>query len=215
VATLLIPPLWERQQIGQLAAHTIAANQQWFDYISTAFEGQPLQSSEYKLRRKQVYVALAHLSDAFQRMSNEPKAMQQQAPYWQQLLVSNHTLASHIAALYTELQEMPEQEWLDDFLPLTRQCSNRLQTARNYLTQETTALQTGAATGQADTSIRQEVNHLLAQRRQELQQGQLETLTRQRLTDLKSLLDQIDMMLQLAGDIRRVCRRLTKEKVVF
>lgn len=209
--TLLIPPLWERQQIGQLAAHTIAANQQWFDYISRAFEGEPLQSSEYKLRRKQVYVALAHLSDAFQRMSNEPKAMQQQAPYWQQLLVSNHTLASHIAALYTELQEMPEQDWLDDFLPLTRQCSNRLQTARNYLTQETTALQSGAATGQEETSIRQEVNQLLAQRRHELARGMMETHTRQRLTDLKSLLDQIDMMLQLAGDIRRVCRRLAAE----
>ena len=135
--------------------------------------------------------------------------MQQHAPYWQQLLVSNHTLASHMAALYNELQELQEKEWLDDFLPITRQISNRLQTALSYLGEADGEQQEGAATGMEEVAIRHEVNQLLEQRRQELERGEMETHTRGKLVALKSILDQLDMMLQLSGDIRRVCRKIS------
>ncbi|MCC6762282.1 MAG: FUSC family protein [Chitinophagaceae bacterium] len=208
VFTLLIPPVWEKLQIGALSRQTIHDNKRWFDYISMAFEGKQLHISEYKLFRKQLYVSLANFSDAFQRMTNEPKAMQQQAPYWQQLLVSNHTLASHLAALYNELQELQETEWLDDFLPITRQISNRLQTALSYLGEAGGEQQEGAATGMEEVAIRHEVNQLLQQRRRELERGEMETHTRGKLVALKSILDQLDMMLQLSGDIRRVSRKM-------
>lgn len=208
VFTLLIPPVWEKLQMANLCRQTIYDNKRWFDYISKAFEGQVLHASEYKLLRKQLYVSLANFSDAFQRMTNEPKAMQQHAPYWQQLLVSNHTLASHMAALYNELKELNETEWLDNFLPITKQISNRLQTALNYLGEAKGEQQEGAATGLEDVAIRHEVNQLLRQRRQELERGEMETRTRGKLVALKGILDQLDMMLQLSGDIRKVCRKM-------
>jgi hypothetical protein len=42
-----------------------------------------------------------------------------------------------------------------------------------------------------------------------LQRGEWETGTKEKLVALKSVLDQLDMMLQLAGDIRRACRNIT------
>jgi hypothetical protein len=165
--------------------------------------------SDYKWQRKQVYVALANFSDAFQRMTNEPILMQEKAPYWQQVVVSNHVMASHIAALYTESKEVTDPVGLASFSPIASQVSNRLQTAYGYLIHHEPALQQGAATGMEDIAIRKEVKALLLQRGNELQRGEWETGTKEKLVALKSVLDQLDMMLQLSGDIRRACRKIS------
>lgn len=206
--TLLIPPVWERIQLPSLAANAIACNQRYFEYVSRTFYGNETLIADYKWHRKQVYVALANFSDAFQRMTNEPKLMQEKAPYWQQLVVSNHVLASHISALHTEVEEAGSSADTKPFLPIVKQVSNRLQTAIAYLQHESPVLQQGAATGMEDISIRQEVKALLLQRQQEVQRGEWETATKEKLVALKSVLDQLDGMLQLAGDIRRACRNI-------
>jgi uncharacterized membrane protein YccC len=209
VFTLVIPPVWEKIQLPSLAAAAIQCNQRYFDYVSRAFSGQDIAVADYKWQRKQVYVALANFSDAFQRMTNEPKLMQEKAPYWQQIVVSNHVMASHIAALYTETKEVTDPVGLSSFTPIARQISNRLQMAHSYLLHHKPALQQGAATGMEDIAIRKEVKSLLLQRRNELQRGEWETGTKEKLVALKSVLDQLDMMLQLSGDIRRACRNIT------
>jgi uncharacterized membrane protein YccC len=205
--TLIIPPVWEKIQLPALAAAAIEHNKKYFDYVCRAFVRQTLAISDYKWHRKQVYVALANFNDAFQRMTNEPKQMQEKAPYWQQLVVSNHVLASHTAALFAEVQQLQDKEITEAFMPIVKQVSNRLQTAQGYLMHTTVQLQSGAATGMEDIAIRQEVKALLHQRRTELDRGQWETGTKDKLVALKSVLDQLDMMLQLSGDIRRACRK--------
>lgn len=207
VFTLLIPPVWEKIQLPTLAAAAIGTNQQYFDYVCRIFQQQPFLTSDYKFYRKQVYVALANFSDAFHRMTNEPRLMQEKAPYWQQMVVSLHVLASHIAALYAEMQEVHEQEALASFLPIGVQISNRLAAAASSLSQDQLILQPGAATGLQNIAIRQRVNALLHQRREELERGEWETSTKQPLVALKSVLDQLDMILQLSGDIRRASRK--------
>lgn len=204
--TFLIPPLWEKIQLPTLAADSIKTISVYFDYVCRRFESQRISLSEYKLHRKLVYVALANFNDAFRRMTNEPKLMQEKAPYWQQMVVSTHVFASHIAALYTEILELKDDAQLASFLPIAKQISNRLNTAHGYLVGEQPAMQEGAATGLEDIAIRLQVKELLAKRRMELERGQWETNTRPQLVALKSVLDQLDMMLQLSGDIRRVCR---------
>jgi uncharacterized membrane protein YccC len=207
--TLLIPPVWEKIQLPSLAANAIVCNQRYFEYVSRAFYGNETLIADYKWHRKQVYVALANFSDAFQRMTNEPKLMQEKAPYWQQLVVSNHVLASHISALHTEVEEAGNTADTKPFLPIVKQVGNRLQTAIAYLIHERPVMQEGAATGMEDITIREEVKALLLQRQQEVQRGEWETATKEKLVALKSVLDQLDMMLQLAGDIRRACRHIS------
>jgi uncharacterized membrane protein YccC len=213
VFTLLIPPVWEKIQLPALAAAVIENNKSYFEYVCRAFQNQEISMSDYKFRRKQVYVALANFSDAFQRMTNEPKQMQTKAAYWQQMVVSTHVFASHIAALFTETQDLKQSDSIKAFQPIAKQISNRLQTAHGYLMHDQKALQLGAATGMEDIAIRQEVKALLAQRRMELERGEWETLTKEKLVALKSVLDQLDMMLQLSGDIRRVSRNTSTEEV--
>jgi uncharacterized membrane protein (TIGR01666 family) len=99
VFTRLIPPIWEKVQLNELLTNAIKANSAYFAYIAGAFTGKKIEVSQYKWFRKETYVALANLSDAFQRMLNEPKSRQQPGEYLHPLVVSCHVLASRIATL--------------------------------------------------------------------------------------------------------------------
>ena len=97
--TRIIPPVWERIQLRDLLAGVIAANKSYLLYIMDILSGTPINVSQYKWHRKETYVALANLSDAFQRMLNEPKSRQEQGQYLHPLIVGCHVLTSRNAAL--------------------------------------------------------------------------------------------------------------------
>ncbi|HMP94549.1 MAG TPA: hypothetical protein PKD90_16840, partial [Phnomibacter sp.] len=97
-----------------------------------------------------------------------------------------------------------------DFLPICRQLSNRLHTAIAYMGGQPGQPWPQAATGMQQTEIRRTIKTLLLQRQQELQMGQMETQTKNTLSQLKAVLDQLDMMLKLTGDIRRTCRQISQ-----
>jgi uncharacterized membrane protein YccC len=95
----IIPPIWERDQLKQLLVKAIETNREYFAYMAEAFWGKPINISQYKWYRKETYVALANLSEAFQRMLNEPKSRQQSGEFLHPMVVSCHVLASRIATL--------------------------------------------------------------------------------------------------------------------
>ncbi len=99
VFTRIIPPIWERDQIRHLLLTAIVSNKNYYTYIASAFVGKPIDASQYKFYRKETYVSLANLSDAFQRMLNEPKSRQHTGEFMHPLVVSCHVLASRIATL--------------------------------------------------------------------------------------------------------------------
>ncbi len=76
--------------------------------MASAFTGNEILQTEYKFLRKETFVALANVSDAFQRMMNEPKRKQQQGEDIHQLVVANHVLASHIASLSAYRQNLAD-----------------------------------------------------------------------------------------------------------
>jgi uncharacterized membrane protein (TIGR01666 family) len=99
VFTRLIPPKWEREQLLGLLKNAIETNKDYFSYLISTFEGKKTEPTQYKWYRKETYVALANVSDAFQRMLNEPKREQQSGIYLHPLIVSCHVLTSMVASL--------------------------------------------------------------------------------------------------------------------
>jgi len=113
--TRIIPPIWEREQIRELLLTAIASNKNYYTYIASAFVGKTIDASQYKFYRKETYVSLANLSDAFQRMLNEPKSRQHTGEFMHPLVVGCHVLASRIATLSgysrTNATAMADQEF--------------------------------------------------------------------------------------------------------
>lgn len=203
----LIPPKWEKENIISLAVETIKANLEYFEYIAGGFTGAAFVTSQYKLRRKEMYVALANLGDAFQRMLNEPKSKQQKGDFLHQLVVSNHMLASHIASLSVYRDEYADEYSTPDFQPLANLVINLLQQCQSIL-ENKPVIELPDKKMNEPIAIRQEVENLITQRQHELRQGSLETENRYKVSELKTITDQFEIILRVAGDMKKVCRKI-------
>ncbi len=104
LASWVIIPTWEHERITDLMTAALEANIAYLKDVAGAFLGKPATVHQYKLSRKNAFVALANLSDALQRMLSEPRRKQKSMAEMHQFVVSNHMLTSHIATLayYTE-----------------------------------------------------------------------------------------------------------------
>lgn len=99
LATLLFPPRWTKEQIGMLLRSAVTANANYFEQVSEKISGEDISDMHYRLLRKEAYVAMANLSDAFQRMLSEPGSKQENSAPVYSLVVFNHLLLSHISTL--------------------------------------------------------------------------------------------------------------------
>jgi len=99
LANILIIPSWEHERIIDYMTAALEANIAYFRDVAGAFTGNPVTIQQYKLSRKNAFVALANLSDALARMLSEPRSQQKSITEMHQFVVSNHMLTSHVATL--------------------------------------------------------------------------------------------------------------------
>ncbi|MDB4923594.1 MAG: hypothetical protein JWQ54_5577 [Mucilaginibacter sp.] len=99
VASYVIFPSWEFEQIQQNLREVINANVSYLAKIAESILGKEVSSIEYKLARKDVYVKSANLSAAFERMTSEPKSKQRKIKEIHKFVVLNHILSSYIATI--------------------------------------------------------------------------------------------------------------------
>jgi uncharacterized membrane protein (TIGR01666 family) len=103
VASYLIFPSWEFEQIQQSLADVVYANVNYLIKIAESFLGKDVGTIEYKLARKDVFVKSANLSAAFERMTSEPKSKQKKIKEVHKFVVLNHILSSYIATIASGL----------------------------------------------------------------------------------------------------------------
>lgn len=102
-ASYVLFPHWEVLQQKEHIRNMLLANLHYFSNVLHALAGHKPSELEYKLSRKEVYVASANLSAAFQRMLSEPKNRQSNEKQLQQFVVLSHILFSNIATLGSSL----------------------------------------------------------------------------------------------------------------
>jgi uncharacterized membrane protein YccC len=116
-------PWWEAQFMPSLTRAAISANREYLraglKYVAIFQQSgkNPLDEQvkqadlAWRLSRKNAYVALSNLADAFYRMMLEPHSRQWHAVEFNNLMIQNHTLASQIATVIHTLatsQEAPQ-----------------------------------------------------------------------------------------------------------
>lgn len=204
VASIFLVPAWEHTTIKTYMIAMLEDNSYYFSIISMAFSAdQPVVTNQHQIARKNAYVALANLSDAFNRMLSEPKWKQKGIDHVHQFVVLNHMLASHIATLsyYTQSKETLYRS--GEFKTVS---ADILQ----YLTNTIILLEDGTAktkTIPRKESLRllnEQTNVLLEKRKTELQQGQWETTTKKSLRELKSVVDQFNFIYKIVVDLNKI-----------
>jgi uncharacterized membrane protein YccC len=212
IFTFVIPPVWERTLLSDLLVKTLEAHRQYFGSILKGFTGITTEISQYKWYRKETYVALANLSDAFQRMLNEPKSRQQEGSFLHPLVVACHVFASRTASLSAYRAKYGELVVHPLFKEIHEEGNAILQEAEQIL-----LLKKGEKIS-ADTLrcfnwfdiIRQDPTWDIKNEENQLPEGELNRA-------VESVIDQLERMILLAVEMRNLCVQIVgageKEKL--
>ena len=103
IASYLVFPSWEFEQIQQSMGEVLNANVNYLMRIAESMFGKKTVVADYKLSRKDVFVKSANLSAAFERMTSEPKSKQKNVKEVHKFVVLNHILSSYIATIASNL----------------------------------------------------------------------------------------------------------------
>jgi uncharacterized membrane protein YccC len=209
LATWLVPPVWERNQIQPLATAALVSVHRYLLIAIEPTGDNDTDNGEYRLRRKNALVDVANLNDAFQRMASEPGTDPGLAAYWHQLVVALHALLANIAALkgMGQKQNIPANAGR-----LARQSRAKMANAISIMRGEG-ALQ--AEGGMDDNSLQQIAGNLLKQREEELNRGELDGGTRHKLVAAKVLADNLDTIDVLSGETEKIALKLQHQGAGF
>lgn len=107
LGNLLLWPAWEIRGIQNTLLENIRANRIYLEEIVKFYIRKESLSNDYKLARKQAFLAMSDLSAAFQRMTQEPKSRQENLDKVYEITVLNHTFLSSLASLSTFIINHP------------------------------------------------------------------------------------------------------------
>ncbi len=161
LANLLFSPEWTYTQFADYLKQMLVANRNYFNDVTSFFAGEPVTLNQYKLSRKQAYVALANISDALNRMIAEPKSKQKNVSAYHELVVLNYMLSTHIATLATfvigKSALAPDRE----YLPVAKAVLHNMDQTLVLLEKE------GGLTQLKDSGSQQSVVNFYAEKMQE------------------------------------------------
>jgi uncharacterized membrane protein (TIGR01666 family) len=122
MASYLLFPNWESEQLEKNMIHVLKANMSYLQKLADSMSGKQVAPIEYRLARKDVYVASANLSVTFQRMLSEPKKRQRKNDKVYEFVVLNHILASNLATFASSdmLQKQATLYSAEELRPLFR-----------------------------------------------------------------------------------------------
>lgn len=202
-ASLFIIPAWERTSIRSYMIKIIDANEKYYSVVASHFtEASPLRNEEISGARRESLIAMANLSDAFNRMISEPKRYQQGLKNVHRFVTLQHGVITHVASLSYLLQTASS----NFRSPLLAQV---IENTRLYFDNaRLELLHTGTLVTKPDNTalkqLNESVNQLLAARRAEINSGDLETSTKRKLVETKSVTDQFNFLRRDASAIYKL-----------
>jgi uncharacterized membrane protein YccC len=210
LASTFLFPSWERNKFKTVMITMLSDVNNYFSVIADAFSGKEVDPSAKQVARKNALVALANLSDAFNRMISEPKSQQQGVEVLHQFVVLNHMLTSYIATLshYIQMHTIPYSS--NEFIQVSQDIGQYFKNAVSYLNGEDVTAET-ISNKDSLRKLNERVNQLMQKRMEELQQGLMETSTRKPLFDLKSIVDQFNLIYNVAVDLNKITQTVKIE----
>ncbi len=201
-ANFFLLPAWEHEQIRKYQSAAITASLDYYKQVSGLFMGMAITDTQFRLSRKQAFVALANLSDAFSRLLAEPKNKQRDARQVHQFVVLVHTLTSHIATLAHYSKTLAAKYQSADFAGIIAETTHHLEVASQMNEDGPAGLLPDQVTSHP-FMLQTQVKELVAKRNAELQLGLGNTDTRLRLSELKPIVDQFQFIAGIAADVRK------------
>lgn len=206
-------PVWEHMQINQYMRAALDANRKYFDNVSLIFTGASLDIHELKLHRKEAIIAMANLSDNFQRMLSEPKKQQVKMEEHHQFVATSHMLTSYIASLSTYAQTVGQTYFSEEFKPMVRQIDRQFESAMQVLDKKENA---GLEIIKESLPQNQKLIQLLSVRKKEIKEMGIEksaqSPARKALSDLKTINGLFELISTITIDEIKILHKIADGK---
>ncbi|MFT4092189.1 MAG: FUSC family membrane protein [Niabella sp.] len=203
LSTFILVPYWEKDKIREYMIEALQKSQVYFNNVARPFFDIHFKTLDFKLSRRDAFVALSNLSGAFSRMLNEPKMMQANVKDIHQFVVMVYTLNSHIASLSYFVAGLSEKYRSPEFEAATGPVNDSLTRALQLLTRE---IAPADIKENPPFSLQINVKELLEKRKGEIQKGLMNTETQKTLVELKPIADQFLLISRLSADIDKKVR---------
>lgn len=105
VSSYIIFPNWESAHFRGNMRSLLIANYNYLAQATHILAGEELTITNYKLARKEVYIASANMGSTFQRMLTEPKWRQKYTKEVNRFVILAHTFSSHAANLLIQVHQ--------------------------------------------------------------------------------------------------------------
>ena len=199
----MFSPAWTYKDFASLVRKIFETNKNYFTSVSAYFTGQNMNQNQYKLSRKDAYVALANISNALNQMIAEPKSKQKNMAAFHQVVVLNYMLTSHVATLSSLAQSknppLPDPE----YIPVVNVINANLNLVKKPGQKNESESEDSLAL-EGLRKINARVNALISNRKSELLQGKTDSSLQVDLISLKSVNDQFNFIWKISNDLLKI-----------
>ncbi len=99
ISCYLILPTWEKNSMNEYIQKALIANYEFIFLIFKKLADNEVSTTDYKLARKDVFIAMANINSVFQRVISEPKDKQVNANELNKFTIFNQSFVSYSVGL--------------------------------------------------------------------------------------------------------------------
>lgn len=136
ISSYIIFPNWEGFQVRNNMRKLLVADYNYLTQAVRILSGESITVTDYKLARKELYIASANMGSTFQRLLSEPKWRQKSSKEVNRFVILNHILSSYGATLLIRLHEAADANYIKDHLNLLKAILNHIANAINAVPTE-------------------------------------------------------------------------------
>lgn len=105
ISSYLILPTWEKNNMNEYIQKALIANYEFIYLVFKKLADNEVSTTDYKLARKDVFIAMANINSVFQRVISEPKGKQENANELNKFTIFNQSFVSYSVGLVKILKK--------------------------------------------------------------------------------------------------------------
>ncbi|PKF74010.1 FUSC family protein [Chryseobacterium sp. PMSZPI] len=209
----IVLPVWEHTQNLDLMKKSAEDNLIYFQSVISKFLKGNFDIEDYKVKRKNAIISLANLSDNFQRMISDPKNQQKKLEVVHQFVATSHLITAYTASL-SQYSKSNEQYPEVDAENWSRKIEAEMQQTSTLLNGEDIS-----ETLKMESRLEPEdsfIEDMLMKRKTEIEENDIvdrrDPDKISHLTELKNILDILELIYDVAKEQRKVIEKYRNEK---
>lgn len=105
ISCYIIFPTWEKNNMNEYIQKALIADYEFIFLIFKKLADNDVSTTDYKLARKDVFIAMANINSVFQRVISEPKDKQANAKELNKFTIFNQSFVSYSVGLVKVIQK--------------------------------------------------------------------------------------------------------------